>query len=53
MKFFYDEQADLAHLADNTIGFGNQCRAQRLNLRDSNLQVIVSTQRDDTCTKPI
>ena len=44
MKVFYEKDADLAALAGKTIsiiGYGNQGRAQALNLRDSNLTVIV------------
>ncbi len=44
MKVFYEKDADLTALAGKTIsiiGYGNQGRAQALNLRDSNLTVIV------------
>src|SRR5215203_1481768 len=44
MKVFYENDADLGALAGKTIsiiGYGNQGRAQALNLRDSNLTVIV------------
>jgi len=44
MKVFYEKDADLAALRGKTIaviGYGNQGRAQALNLRDSKLNVIV------------
>jgi ketol-acid reductoisomerase len=44
MKVFYEKDADLAALKGKTIaviGYGNQGRAQALNLRDSNLNVVV------------
>lgn len=44
MKVFYENDADLAVVRDTTIaviGYGNQGRAQALNLRDSSLTVIV------------
>jgi ketol-acid reductoisomerase len=44
MKVFYEKDADLAALAGKTIGiigYGNQGRAQALNLRDSKVAVIV------------
>ena len=54
MKVFYEKDADLAVLAGKTypmIGYGNQGRAQALNLRDSNLTVIVGN-IDDHTRKP-
>lgn len=47
---YYDEDASLAPLAGKTvavIGYGNQGRAQALNLRDSGLNVIVGNADDD------
>ena len=47
----YDDDADLAHLQNKTvaiIGYGNQGRAQALNLRDSGVRVIVGAIRDAT-----
>ena len=44
MKVFYEKDADLAILDAKTIsviGYGNQGRAQALNLRDSGLTVVV------------
>lgn len=44
MKVFYEKDADLAALSGKTIvviGYGNQGRAQALNLRDSRLNVVV------------
>ena len=49
VKAYYDEDADLSVLEDKTmaiIGYGNQGRAQGLNLRDSGLRVIVGNVRD-------
>lgn len=50
VKVFYDDDADVGHLAGQTIGvigYGIQGRAQAHNLRDSGLTVIVGN-RDDT-----
>jgi ketol-acid reductoisomerase len=46
-----DEDADLKWIRDITvaiIGYGNQGRAQALNLRDSGVDVIVGSIRDET-----
>jgi len=50
MKLYHDEDADLdliRHKAIAVIGYGNQGRAQALNLRDSGLNVIVGNRADD------
>ena len=50
-KIFHDDDADLAVLAGRPIailGYGNQGRAQALNLRDSGLRVIVGNIADAT-----
>jgi ketol-acid reductoisomerase len=50
MQIFHDEDADLRLLAGRriaVIGYGNQGRAQALNLRDSGLQVLVGNRDDD------
>ena len=50
MQIYHDEDADLGLLEDSliaVIGYGNQGRAQALNLRDSGLQVLVGNQEDD------
>ena len=44
MKIYTDDDASLAPLEGKTVailGYGNQGRAQALNLRDSGVQVIV------------
>jgi ketol-acid reductoisomerase len=50
VKVYRDEHADLTALAGRTvaaIGYGNQGRAQALNLRDSGVSVIVGGIDDD------
>lgn len=51
VKVYYDDDADLQYLEDKTIGvigYGNQGRAQALNMRDSGLEdVIIGNRRDD------
>jgi len=50
-QVFYDQDASLDTLKDKTIGivgYGNQGRAQALNLRDSGLSVIVGVRADET-----
>lgn len=49
MKLLKDEDASLEPLAGKTVailGYGNQGRAQALNLRDSGVQVIVGNRQD-------
>lgn len=49
MKFWHDNEATLAPLKQRTIavlGYGNQGRAQAMNLRDSGLNVIVGNRED-------
>ena len=49
MKIYTDADASLEALQGKTaaiLGYGNQGRAQALNLRDSGLQVIVGNQPD-------
>ncbi|MBM3774193.1 MAG: ketol-acid reductoisomerase [Acidobacteria bacterium] len=49
MKVFYDRDADLSALngrAIAVIGYGNQGRAQALNLRDSGARVIIGNLED-------
>ena len=53
MKVFYEADADLSVLTGKTIGmvgYGNQGRAQALNLRDSGVKVVVGN-RDDEYAK--
>lgn len=48
-RAFLDSDADLALLGGRTVGilgYGNQGRAQALNLRDSGVSVVVGNQRD-------
>src|SRR4051812_2127131 len=50
MKVYYESDADLSTLEGKTIalvGYGNQGRAQALNLRDSGVSVIVGNREDD------
>jgi ketol-acid reductoisomerase len=51
MQAYYDADASLDVLRDKTlgiVGYGNQGRAQALNLRDSGLEVIVGSLRDES-----
>ena len=50
MQLYYDQDANLDLLENKltaVIGYGNQGRAQALNLRDSGLKVIVGNREDD------
>ena len=50
MKIYKEQDASLTPLEGQTvaiIGYGNQGRAQALNLRDSGVQVIVGNREDD------
>ena len=50
MKVYYEADADLSALSEKTIslvGYGNQGRAQALNLRDSGVNVVVGNRDDD------
>ena len=49
MKLYHEQDADLTVIADRriaVIGYGNQGRAQALNLRDSALHVVVGNRQD-------
>ncbi len=49
MKIYYDRDADLEVLNGKSVavvGYGNQGRAQALNMRDSGVEVIVGSIRD-------
>lgn len=49
-RVYYDNDADLKALQNKTlavIGYGNQGRAQALNMRDSGLNVVVGNRQDD------
>jgi ketol-acid reductoisomerase len=50
MKIYRDEEASLTPLEGSTVailGYGNQGRAQALNLRDSGVTVIVGNRQDE------
>ena len=50
MKVYHDEDADLGTINGKriaVIGYGNQGRAQALNLRDSGLEVIIGNRPDE------
>jgi ketol-acid reductoisomerase len=50
MKVYYESDADLSALEGKTIalvGYGNQGRAQALNLRDSGVTVIIGNRDDE------
>jgi ketol-acid reductoisomerase len=50
-KVYYDKDANLGFLKNKTIGvigYGNQGRAQSLNLRDSGAKVIIGVRADKT-----
>lgn len=50
VKVFYDDDADLADIKDETvaiIGYGIQGRAQTFNMRDSGVNVIVGNRDDE------
>jgi ketol-acid reductoisomerase len=50
MRIYHDEDANLSLVADRqiaVIGYGNQGRAQALNLRDSGLHVLIGNRDDD------
>ena len=49
MRIYTDDEASLEPLAEKTVailGYGNQGRAQALNLRDSGVKVVVGNQHD-------
>lgn len=54
-RIFYDSDADPGRLADRTvavIGYGNQGRAQSLNMRDSGVrEILVGSIRDESWQK--
>jgi ketol-acid reductoisomerase len=50
MRVYHDEDADLGILEDQrvaVIGYGNQGRAQALNLHDSGQEVVIGNREDD------
>jgi ketol-acid reductoisomerase len=54
MKILRDEDADLRHFRGRTagiIGYGNQGRAQALNLRDSGVSVLVGALPDESASE--
>ncbi len=54
-KVYYDEDADISVLDEKSIGiigYGNQGRAQALNIRDSGISnIVIGTARDETFTQ--
>lgn len=53
-RTYYDADADVGVIAKETVailGYGNQGRAQGLNLRDSGVSVIVGSVRDESWEK--
>ena len=53
-KIYKEGEGDLSYLKEKTIaiiGYGNQGRAQALNLRDSGLKVIIGNRRDEYFTR--
>lgn len=55
-QIYHDSDADLSYLQGKTlavIGYGNQGQAQALNLRDSGLNVIVGTLRDNSWKRAV
>ena len=54
MDAYYDADADLEALRNKAlgiVGYGNQGRAQALNLRDSGLKVVIGALRDESAQK--
>ncbi len=54
MKMFYDKNANLEFLKDQTIaviGYGSQGHAQAQNLRDSGLQVVIGLKKGNSWNK--
>ena len=54
MDAYYDADADLEALRNKAlgiVGYGNQGRAQALNLRDSGLKVVIGSLRDESAQK--
>lgn len=54
MKVYWDDDADIGKLEGKTIGvvgYGNQGRAQALNIRDSGLDVVVTDIEEATAQK--
>ena len=50
-RMFFDDDADVRHVQGQTaciVGYGNQGRSQALNLRDSGVEVIVGSRRDNS-----
>lgn len=55
-RIFFSEDGDLSILEGKTIsvlGYGNQGRAQALNLRDSGIHVVVGNTRDESYEKSL
>lgn len=54
-KIYYDQDTNISHLDEKSIGiigYGNQGRAQALNIRDSGISdILIGTARDETFTR--
>ncbi|MBN1975894.1 MAG: ketol-acid reductoisomerase [Anaerolineae bacterium] len=56
MQIYYDADADLGTLGNKTVavvGYGNQGRAQGLNMRDSGVEVIVGNVQDESFERAV
>ena len=56
MPVYYDNDAELLALNNRTVailGYGNQGRAQGLNMRDSGVEVIVGNVRDESFDRAV
>lgn len=50
-RMYFEDDSDLRHVAGQTVcivGYGNQGRSQALNMRDSGLNVVVGSRRDES-----
>ncbi|WP_420613684.1 ketol-acid reductoisomerase [Candidatus Spongiisocius sp.] len=50
-RMYFEDHSDLRHVAGQTVcivGYGNQGRSQALNMRDSGMNVVVGSRRDES-----